>query len=120
MNKIVATALACALVAGCATNPKDISPSYVSPVLYQGLTCDQLRAEAEGVSQRVAVAYGQQKSQQTKDAVATTVGLVIFWPSLFFIGGDKSPAGDVARLKGEMLAIEQANTAKQCGITFQQ
>jgi hypothetical protein len=46
------------------------------------------------------------------------VGLVIFWPSLFFIGGDKTNAAQLAQLKGQMDAIQQASTQKQCGIQF--
>jgi hypothetical protein len=46
------------------------------------------------------------------------VGLVIFWPSLFFIGGDKVNAAQLAHLKGEMDAIQQVSIQKQCGIQF--
>jgi hypothetical protein len=62
---------------------------------------------------------GAQDSQATKDAAATTVGVVIFWPSLFFIGGDKQNAAELANLKGQMDAIQQVLIQKQCGIQFQ-
>jgi hypothetical protein len=110
----------CALLAGCATNPNDIAPAYVSPVLYQNLSCPQLAQEAARVSQAAAAASGAQQSQATKDAVMTGVGILVFWPSRFFIGGDKGNASEVARLKGEMQAIEQANIANSCGLQFQQ
>jgi hypothetical protein len=105
-------------LAACATSPKDIAPTYVSPVLYQNLSCEQLAAEAARVSQEAATATGQQSQQQGRDAVATTVGVVLFWPALFFIGGDKGNAAQLANLKGQMNAIEQANIAKGCGIQF--
>jgi hypothetical protein len=108
------------VVAGCATNPTDIAPAYVSPILYQNLTCDQLAMEAARVSQAAAAATGAQQQQASKDAAMTTIGVVLFWPSLFFIGGDKGNAAEVARLKGEMQAIEQANISKSCGIQFRQ
>ena len=120
IRNIAATAVMAALVSGCATNPKDIAPSYVSPILYQNLTCEQLAQEAARVSQAAAVSNGAQANQASKDAVMTTVGVVLFWPSLFFIGGDKGNAAEVARLKGEMQAIEQANISKSCGLQFQQ
>ncbi len=108
------------ILAGCATSPKDIAPSYVSPVLYQNLTCEQLAGEAARVSQAAAIATGQQSKQATTDAVAVTTAIVLFWPALFFVGGDKTSAAEIARLKGEMNAIQAANTAKNCGIQFQQ
>jgi hypothetical protein len=115
---VLAAATAVALC-GCATSPKDIAPAYVSPVLYQNLSCDQLAMEAARVSSSAAAASGAQEGQQSRDAVATTVGIVLFWPALFLIGGDKGNAAEIARLKGEMQAIEQANISKGCGIQFQ-
>jgi hypothetical protein len=120
LRKFVGAAVAASiLLAGCATNPNQISAAYVSPVLYQNLSCPQLAQEAQRVSSAAAAASGAQTSQASKDAVMTTVGVVLFWPALFFIGGDKNNAADVSRLKGEMQAIEQANISKGCGIQFQ-
>ncbi|RYG96204.1 MAG: hypothetical protein EON58_12585 [Alphaproteobacteria bacterium] len=118
MRNIAVVAVTAAALSGCATNPKDITPNYVSPVLYQNLTCDQLAQEAQRVSNAAATASGAQQSQATKDGVATGVAIVLFWPALFFIGGDKQTANQVAQLKGEMQAIEQANIQKNCGIQF--
>jgi hypothetical protein len=49
----------------------------------------------------------------------TTVGLIVFWPSLFLIDGDNTNTQELARLKGEMDAIESAPIRSQCGIVFQ-
>ncbi len=51
--------------------------------------------------------------------MAVGVGVVLFWPALFLVGGDKGNAAQIANLKGQMQAIEQANIAKKCGIQFQ-
>lgn len=75
--------------------------------------------EAQRVANAAAMATGAQSKQASSDAVATGVSLVLFWPAMFFIGGDKHNAAQVAQLKGEMLAIEQANIQKNCGIQFQ-
>jgi hypothetical protein len=69
---------------------------------------------------RAAIAAGVQDQKATSDTVATTVGVIIFWPALFFIGGDKGNAAELARLKGEMDAIEQTSIRKNCGIQFRQ
>jgi hypothetical protein len=118
--KLTQAALAGALLlGGCATNPKDITAAYVSPLPYQAMTCDQLAAEAGRVSQAAAAANGQQQSQANKDTAAMAVSLIVFWPAIFFVGGDKSTAAEVSRLKGEMKAIEQVSIEKACGIQFQ-
>jgi hypothetical protein len=78
-----------ATLAGCASSSSDITPAYVSPVAYQGYTCQQLALEAQAVSTRAATLSGVQDSKRTSDAVATTAAVVIFWPAAFFVGGDK-------------------------------
>lgn len=53
-----------------------------------------------------------------QDAAVATVGIIIFWPALFFTSGDGMATAEVARLKGEMDAVQSASTAKGCGIVF--
>ena len=118
MRKLGVLAAAAAL-GGCASASTDIQPSYVSPVIYQSYNCQQLAQEAQAVSSRAAVASGAQDSQRPKDAVATTAAVVIFWPAAFLVGGDKQTAAELANLKGQMVAIEQASIQKKCGIQFQ-
>lgn len=118
-RRAVAVTLFAVTVTGCASRAKDIEAAYVSPLPYQQLDCTQLQAEAERVSLRAIEVTGAQNKKATNDAVATTVGLVVFWPALFFIKGDSATAAEVSRLKGEMTAIEQVSTAKQCNIAFQ-
>jgi hypothetical protein len=119
MKKIIVGVLTASVLAGCATNPDNISASYVSPSQYSSYSCGQLREEAQRISSRAIQASGAQSSKATGDAVVMTVGLVIFWPALFFMKGDGTTAAEVARLKGEIEAVEQANIKKRCGINFQ-
>jgi hypothetical protein len=108
-----------AALAGCASSSADITPTYVSPMLYQSYNCQQLGLEAQSVSARAAALSGAQDSQRTKDTIATTAAVVIFWPAAFFVGGDKQTAAELAQMKGQMVAIEQASIAKKCNIQFQ-
>lgn len=120
MNKTVAIAVAFAgALSSCASKPKDIEAAYVSPTLYESLSCDRLREEATAVSARAVAASGVQQKKADNDAVAVGVGLVIFWPALFFAKGDEASAAEVARLKGEMKAIETASLKNNCGIRFE-
>ncbi|MEZ5792384.1 MAG: hypothetical protein R3D34_16905 [Nitratireductor sp.] len=115
----VALAITCSLVAACAKPADQIAAAYVTPLQYENYTCDQLSAEAARVSARAAQAMGVQQQKATGDAVAVGVGVILFWPALFFIKGNGASEAEVARLKGEMDALEQASIQKQCGIQFQ-
>jgi hypothetical protein len=117
-KKTVVALAATSMLVACATPPKDIAPTYVSTGLYENLSCPQLRNEAQAVSNRAAAAYGQQDKNRNQDAAMTGVALVLFWPAAFFMKGDGAAAADVARMKGEMQAIETVNRLKNCGIQF--
>ena len=56
----------------------------------------------------------QQDDVASNDNVAMGVGLVLFWPALFFIDNDDMRE-QVAQLKGEVDAVEQAAVQKKCG-----
>jgi hypothetical protein len=114
----VVAALAAFALAGCASKSSDIAAAYVSPLQYESFSCPQLAEEAQRVSARASAAAGAQDSQSTKDTVATTAAVIIFWPAAFLVGGDKQTAAELARLKGEMEAIEQVSIRKNCGIQF--
>lgn len=115
---LLASAGAVAL-AGCADKAEDIGAAYVSPLAYQGLSCKQIAQEASRVSSRVGEVSGVQNKKAKDDAVATGVAIVVFWPAAFFIKGDKQTAAELARLKGELQALEQTSIKKNCGIVFQ-
>jgi hypothetical protein len=107
------------VLGGCASKSSDISPTYVSSIMYQNHSCAQLAQEAQGVSSRAAQVSGAQDAKRTNDAVATGVAIVIFWPAAFLVGGDGPTAAELAQLKGQMVAIEQASIQKNCAIAFQ-
>ncbi|MCS5598039.1 MAG: hypothetical protein NZ828_12380 [Alphaproteobacteria bacterium] len=115
-KSICALTVASFVVSGCAASSDSISAQYVSPVQYQSYNCNQIREEIARVSYRVNELAGVQDSQRTKDSVALGVGLVIFWPALFFMIG-KDKAEELGRLKGEYEALEKTAIQKECNIS---
>lgn len=113
MRKAVVTAASLAFGA-CATSADNVSAAYVSPLLYQSLNCDQLIAETHRIGGRVSEVTGHQNKQANNDAVAMGVGLVVFWPALFFLAGGSDKKEELARLKGEYDAVEQVGIQKGC------
>ncbi|WGD31278.1 hypothetical protein AncyloWKF20_05490 [Ancylobacter sp. WKF20] len=119
MKKLcIALALA-ALAGGCAKTADKVAPAYVSPLQYDHYDCKQIELEAGRITTRVAALTGAQNKQASSDVMVTTVGVIVFWPALFFVGGDDAQTYELARLKGEMDAVEAASIAKNCPITFE-
>jgi hypothetical protein len=108
------------LVTACATNPDNIAKQYVSDLQYQSYSCKQLEIEARRVNGRIGDVYQQAKKLAKDDAIQMGIGLVLFWPTLFFLeGGDGPAAAEYARLKGEYDAIERSSIQKTCSLKMQ-
>jgi len=100
---------------GCAPSAEKISATYTSPLLYQNYSCAQIREEMMRVSRKVNDLSGTQDRHASGDAVAMGVGLVVFWPALFFLAS-KDQRTDLARLKGEFDALEESAIQKNCSV----
>lgn len=115
MKKPIATALSATIaLTGCATASKDISASYIAPMQYQSYDCDQLASETQRVQARVSQLAGRLDEASSNDKAIMGVGMILFWPALFALGGTKEQEAEYARLKGEHEAIQQASVIKKC------
>jgi len=120
MKKLIIVAAATAALTACASQPDDIHTAYVSTLQYKKYDCDQLSMEAERVSGRTVELYHSLKTTADDDEVQMAVGVLLLWPTLFFLeGGDDARAQEYARLKGERGAIEKVSVQKECDIQFQ-
>lgn len=99
-------------LAGCAKKTRDVQASYVPTTKYDAYLCSQLRDEASRVSQRATAVFGEQNMK-------ASIGAVIYWPTSVVSRTAGASDEEVARLKGEMIAIEQNSNARNCGIQFQ-
>ena len=104
------------IVTGCATSPNEMTASYVSPLIYQSFDCQQLVMESDRVSRRVQSMHAKLDEKESDDSAKMAVGLILFWPALFFLDGDEDGAIEYRRLKGESEAIHQAAIAKKCDL----
>jgi hypothetical protein len=111
---VTGTLLASMVLGGCATASKDISPVYVSPMQYQPYDCQQLTMEAQRIQNRVVELGGRLDQAASNDKTITGVGLILFWPALFALGGTKTQEAEYARLRGEYDAVQQAAIQKKC------
>jgi len=123
MRSKSATALLCSaalVLQGCATASKDITPTYVSPLQYQGYDCEQIAGEVARIQARVVQLGGRLDQAASNDAGIMAVGLLLFWPVLFALGGTKQQEAEYSRLKGEYDALEQQAVLKKCRMAVPQ
>jgi hypothetical protein len=115
MRKKIGCLLLSVMISGCASSPDSMLASSVSPLLYQDYDCKQLVMEGDRISRRTQALYATLDSKASTDTVQMTVGLLLLWPTLFFLeGGDGAEAVEYKRLKGEYDAIHQAAIVQKC------
>jgi hypothetical protein len=101
-------------LAGCATSSKDITATYVSPLQYQSYDCQQLSLESQRIQRRVLELGGRLDEAASNDKALVGVGMILFWPALFALGGTKQQEAEYGRLRGEYDALQQASIQKKC------
>lgn len=99
----VLTACALALVSGCASRASGVAPISISAAEYSHLSCEEARASLEVARQQEIALTRRQNNAATTDAAMV---FLFALPLGSVFGGDV--AGELARAKGEVLALERA------------
>ncbi len=113
MKKLLTSVILLSFLTACASQPEAIVATPTPTSTYSGLSCNALRAEQNRIVQNVNTLTGAQKKQADNDAVAMGVGMILFWPALFFLKGDAN-APQLAAAKGQYDAIQSVSLQKGC------
>jgi len=93
----------------CATKPENITPQFVSTVQYTQLDCGQLGVELARHEEALAVASGEQNKARSND----TLGVIFLGLPVSSLSGSNK-ASYIAQLKGQIEAMNQVSTQKNC------
>ena len=114
-RKFAAVLMALITLCACAKRPDAIAPISVSESGYMTMDCQLLSKELTLERQKLAALTKQQNDAATGDAV----GVFLFGvPTASVFGGDKE--GKLAVSKGTVMAMENAQRAKNCGAVVSQ
>lgn len=114
MNRVFTTGLVVALlVSGCASNPDYVRSQFISPAQYASYSCAGIEEDLRTISREVHTLTGDQRRRANEDLWSAGVGLVVFWPALFFLMRGNN-VDDLARMRGEYEALVAASRRKDC------
>lgn len=113
-QKITASLLIPVFLSACATAGKDVAATYVSPVQFSNYDCSQIQQEVARIQGRANQLSGRLDEAASNDKAIMGVGMILFWPALFALGGTKQQEAELARLKGEHDALTAAAVNKKC------
>ena len=118
LRTVAALTSAAVLLSGCATASSGIATTYVSPLQFQGYDCQQIAGEMQRVSVPVNQLAGRLDKAAENDKALVGVGVLLFWPVLFALGGTKEQEAEYARLRGEYDALQKVAIEKKCQATM--
>lgn len=107
MKKVILCTLL--LLAGCAKMPEDIAPAAVSADPYMQMDCASLSAEQQSKQTQLKSLGGQQTETSNRDKAWMAI---VHVPVASMSSDDLEP--QIANLKGQVNAINQASQAKAC------
>ncbi len=107
-NISIYSLIATALLTACATRPESISASYISHEKYMGQDCAHLAQSQADARNELAKVSAMQDSKANMDAATVFLALI----PASKLSGDH--AGDVAKWKGELEAIDTALVKTGC------
>jgi len=108
MKAATLVAVAAMSMSACANRPESIHASYVSHEKFMDLECDALSTKMSDTRSDLDKYSKMQDSKANADAV----GVFLLGIPFSKLSGDVE--GDVARLKGEVEAIDTAQVKKKC------
>ena len=107
--KTIAALSATFALTGClnvGTPPSQITGAYVSPLKYDGSTCEQLVVESSSLARRYNVLTAAQEQRVSSNKTTA------FW--LGSGNGDGIEASELATVRGETEAVRTAMETKDC------
>jgi hypothetical protein len=99
------------LVVGCAARPESIAPAYISEMTYKDWTCEELAQERLRLAAALSTACDAQRQARDND----TVGVILIGLPVSSLSGSNM-AAEIARLKGELQALQKMATLKDCNL----
>jgi hypothetical protein len=110
--KVVIASLVLGFFSGCATAPENIAAAYVSHMAYMQYSLEQLGQEEARLQAALASSSDAQRKARSND----TLGVVFLGLPVSSLSGSNQ-ASNVARLKGELEAVQKAIILKGGSVT---
>jgi hypothetical protein len=106
----IAVAIVAVTLGACAQSPTAIQPTYVSTVPYLDWPCSKLGDKRQQIASALAAASAQQSQARLNDAIGVLlIGLPVSSMS------EQNVAPQIAHLKGEQQALNEAMALNSCG-----
>ncbi len=101
-------------LSACAQQPDAITPAEVSRSAYSGIGCQTLTRQLYSVETRLGELSAAQTAEANKDAAWVAGGALLFFPVMAVAAAGPDHAGEISRLKGQKIALDEQMLHSQC------
>lgn len=99
-----------------AKTSSEVAPQLVSPSSYSGMSCKQLRAEAELIKSSTPALSAAVDAAYKQDKTLEAVTWILFWPAAIAMDGNDAEAAELAKAKGQLEAVTKQMQTKGCKV----
>ena len=100
------------MMTGC--GGRQAYPVQVSKIGDSRLSCNQLESDMGRINHEIRNKSGQKSKGDNKDAVLVGVGLVLFWPALFFMDLSNADKTELEALRSRHNYLKSIYINKGC------
>lgn len=99
-----------------AKTSSEVAPQLISPASYSGMSCNQLRAEAELIKNSTPALSAAVDAAYKQDKAIEAVTWILFWPAAIAMDGNDAEAAELAKAKGQLEAVTKQMQTKGCKV----
>ena len=116
MKKIISMIFIFVVLAGCSSAQKasEVNAVRVSVAPYLQMNCKALATEQNSLLTEARTLGAQVDSEYNEDKGAELVAWILFAPAAFLIDGNAESAGQLASIKGQLEAVQEAQKINEC------
>jgi hypothetical protein len=105
-----------ALAAGCSTaqRARDVNGLKVAVEPYLVMACKELAVERSEIGKEAELVAVEVDAKYRSDKNAELIAWLLFSGAALFIEGNEESAGRLAKLKGQAVAVEDAQSTNSC------
>ena len=103
-------------IVGCSSAQKssEVRATVVSVAPYLKMDCKELASESNALVSKAQSLGAQVDSEYQSDKNVELVTWILFAPAAFFLDGNAESAAELANIRGQLQAVQEAQKINQC------
>ena len=104
------------LTTACSSAPTstEVAPAYATSLGYESMDCKRLVVESQDLNQQLQVSSQAVDAHRNRQTGVEIVTWLLFWPAALALDKGTEHSSKLAKVKGELAAVDKAIRIKDC------